>query len=182
MVENEVKLRVDDLAQIRSVLSTSGFQELTPRLLEVNTVFDTPAGEIRGRGELLRLRKAGDQNVITFKGKAHIGAHKTREELEITVSDHTTCALILQRLGYVEIFRYEKYRTEFRRAGESGLVMLDETPIGTYLELEGTASWIDAVARELGYGPGDYVTSSYGALYLEYCSTRALVPKDMVFR
>ena len=106
---------------------------------------------------------------------------ETREELEIRISDYEICKLILERLGFVQIFRYEKYRTEFRRPGDTGVVMLDETPIGAFLELEGKASWIDQVAETLGYPASQYIIASYGALYLEYCRTRSVVPEDMVF-
>jgi len=181
MVETEVKLPVDDVAQIRKILSNAGFEEAVPRSFEVNCVYDRPSGEIRARGELLRVRRVAGETVMTFKGKAQITSHKTREELEIRISDYETCKLILDRLGFVRIFRYEKYRTEFRRPDDMGVVMLDETPIGTFLELEGKASWIDQVAETLGYPASQYITASYGALYLEYCRTRTVVPEDMVF-
>jgi len=52
-------------------------------------------------------------------------------------------------------FRYEKYRTTFRlpdsNAWANGLLIeLDETPIGTFVELEGPAAAIDRAAEELG--------------------------------
>ena len=75
---------------------------------------------------------------------------------------------ILTRLGYQPSFAYEKFRTTFRAAGEEGIVTLDETPIGDFLELEGPGSWIDQTAITLGFGSADYITSSYAALYDEY--------------
>jgi adenylate cyclase class 2 len=181
MVETEVKLRVDDAAAARARIVAAGFAEAVARQFEVNLVYDRPSGEIRARGELLRIRKAGDDVMLTYKGKSHIGPHKSREELEISVSDLAVCDLILRRLDFVQIFRYEKYRTEFQRAGEPGVVTLDETPIGIYLELEGPAEWIDSAAGALGYGRTQYITSSYGKLYTEYCASARIPIGNMVF-
>jgi len=62
-----------------------------------------------------------------------------------------------------------------------GTITFDETPIGEFLELEGPAEWIDRTARELDFSPRDYVVSSYGKLYSDYCAQRGVQPKDMVF-
>lgn len=162
-------------------MKEAGLEEIVPRVLEVNHVFDRPNGEIRARGELLRIRELPGRGILTFKGKAETRAHKSREELEIEVSNQETCQLILARLGFFEIFRYEKYRTEYQRAGEDGLVTFDETPIGTYLELEGRPEWIDDMARRLGFTHADYLTASYGALYTEFCKSKGIDPSNMVF-
>jgi adenylate cyclase, class 2 len=92
-----------------------------------------------------------------------------------------TMAEILNRLGYQNVFKYEKYRTEFRRVGEEGSAVLDETPIGNYLELEGPGEWIDAVAAQLGFTSSDYILDSYGRLYQKWCDRKGVQPKDMVF-
>ncbi|MBV9743453.1 MAG: hypothetical protein JO099_06800, partial [Acidobacteriia bacterium] len=84
-------------------------------------------------------------------------------------------------LGFQRVFRYEKYRTEFRR-GRKGVVTLDETPIGTYLELEGPPDWIDGTAALLNFQENDYITLSYGRLYLDWCAQHKVKPGDMVFK
>jgi adenylate cyclase class 2 len=88
--------------------------------------------------------------------------------------------LILARLGLGPVFRYEKFRTEYK-SGQDGTITVDETPIGLYLELEGQPPWIDRIAGELGFSEQQYVTKSYGALYLEYCWERGITPANMVF-
>jgi hypothetical protein len=35
--------------------------------------------------------------------------------------------------------------------------MLDETPAGVFLELEGPSRWIDRTARRLGFAESDYL-------------------------
>ena len=37
--------------------------------------------------------------------------------------------------------------------GSRGIAMLDETPVGTYIELEGSEAWIDRTARRMGLAP-----------------------------
>jgi adenylate cyclase class 2 len=90
---------------------------------------------------------------------------------------------ILERLGYSQVFRYEKFRTEYVEAGnpEAGILTIDETPIGDFLELEGDGDWIDRKAQELGFSRKDYILTSYGKLYLEECEQRGVQPTHMVF-
>jgi adenylate cyclase class 2 len=88
---------------------------------------------------------------------------------------------IVERLGYRRVFRYEKYRTEFHQPRRAGVAMLDETPAGVYLELEGTPHWIDLTARRLGFQESDYITASYGRLYIDWCSANGRTPGDMTF-
>ena len=180
--EREVKIAIPDLAQILAKVQAAGFSESTPRHFESNTVFDTPDQSIRGRGELLRLRTAGSHTVLTFKGAALPARnHKVREELETDLSNAETFALILQRLGLRPLFLYEKYRTEFAAANQPGIIMLDETPIGNFIELEGAEDWIDRTAALLGFTAADYITSSYGQLYRDKCTELGIDPAHMVF-
>jgi len=88
---------------------------------------------------------------------------------------------ILNEIGYYPIFRYEKFRTEYTKAPGTGKVLLDETPIGNYLEIEGSPRWIDRTAKLLGFSCADYITRSYGYLYLAYCRERRTQPTDMIF-
>ena len=104
-----------------------------------------------------------------------------KEELEIEASDCATLQRILEGLGYGATWRYEKYRTYFELAGAAGEIVLDETPIGDFIELEGEPDWIDRTAVELGFGPAEYVTATYGALFEEYRARNAGVGRDMEF-
>ncbi|MCW5983174.1 MAG: class IV adenylate cyclase [Bryobacteraceae bacterium] len=179
--EIEIKLRAGSVEAGRRALRRAGFRVTVRRVFESNTVYDTSAGSLRGRGELLRLREAGEKRTLTFKGPAAPGRHKSREELELSVSDAGTMGEILIRLGMAPVFRYDKYRTEYCQPGGEGVATLDETPIGVFLELEGSAPWIDAAAAALGFAEEDYITASYGRLYLEYRESHADAPHDMVF-
>jgi adenylate cyclase, class 2 len=181
-VETEIKLRIADAVAGLSVIQRVGATPATGRLFEANMVYDTPTGEIRAKGQLLRLRAVGDRCVLTWKGPASAGGkHKSRAETEVLVSDCTAFDQILRQLGYAPLFRYEKYRMEFTLPDEHGTITLDETPIGCFLELEGSPQWIDTTATKMGFAEADYLTQSYGSLYAQHCATTGITPGWMVF-
>jgi adenylate cyclase class 2 len=179
--ETEIKLAMPDPKTARRLLLAAGFRVSRPRVFEANTVFDTPGRSLRQAANLLRVREAGGTITVTYKGPFGPGRHKSREELEVEVADAAAMAAIFRRLGFQPASRYEKYRTEFRQPRRAGVAMLDEAPIGVFLELEGTASWIDRTARHLGFRETDYITASYNQLYLEWCGRRGRKPSGMVF-
>jgi len=182
MREVEVKLRMADPRSAAALLLGHDFRVIHERAFESNMLFDTPERALRAERRLLRVREFGGVATLTYKGTPETGRHKSREELETDVSDAETLRLMLGRLGYVPFFRYEKYRAIFHRPGEpAGLAVLDETPIGCWVELEGAPDWIDANAARLGFSPDQYITESYGALWLSYCREHGLNSTDMVF-
>ncbi len=178
--EIEIKLKVASAGSARRILRQAGFRVRRSRVFEDNVVLDTPEHALRRAGKLLRMRRSTRERLLTYKGPAAPGRYKSREELEVTLAAGGRMPLIFERLGFVPVFRYQKYRTEYARARENGVVTLDETPIGCFLEIEGAPRWIDRTARRLGFKAADYITASYGGLYL---GQRALepLPPDMVF-
>ena len=180
-IETEIKLRVPEAAGAKALIERRGFRVARERVFESNTIYDTSGGRLRAAGELLRLRQAGSGGLLTFKGRGEPGRHKVRPEIETEVADPSAMAKILEAAGFRPVFRYEKYRTEFDRSDGDGSVVLDETPIGVYLELEGESHWIDAVAVELGFNESAYITASYGKLYVDHCRAANKPPGDMVF-
>jgi adenylate cyclase class 2 len=179
--EVEIKLAVSSAAEARRVLRAAGFRVSKRRVLEKNTVFDTGSQTLRKSARLLRVRTTGKIATLTYKGPPDVGRHKSREELELELSDAHVFGTILERLEYLPAFRYEKFRTEFRKGRAAGVVTVDETPIGVYLELEGSPEWIDRTARNLGYADKDYITASYARLYIEWSQARGMAPTDMLF-
>ncbi len=172
-------MRCGSAEEARARLQESGFRETRQRTFERNEVFDTPTLLLRQERKLLRLREYGDDRILTYKGPPEAGPHKTRVEIETAVGDAAALREMLGRLGYCVVFRYEKYRAEFEKDG--GLALVDETPIGVFVELEGAPDWIDGFAQRLGFLPGHYITDSYGALYLAWCKEQAIVPGHMEF-
>src|SRR6185503_1561247 len=102
--ETEIKLAVRDARAARRLLRAAGFRVFKPRVFEGNTVFDTSGLELRQSGNLLRLREAGGVVTLTYKGIPQLSRHKTREELELTVSKAKPLAAILERLGFSPAF------------------------------------------------------------------------------
>lgn len=180
-IETEIKLRLPDAATGRKLLRRAGLKVKRRRKFESNLVYDTAEFSLRQRGELLRLRLSGRDMVLTFKGRPVPARHKTREEIETALGDITVMDQILRHLGFQVVFRYEKYRTEYAPARGTGVVTLDETPIGVFLEIEGEAGWIDRTAQRLGFNQSDYISASYGSLYASFCTEHGLQENEMVF-
>jgi adenylate cyclase class 2 len=166
-IETEIKFRVDDLPALALRLESAGFRLQTPRAFESNVLYDTPDRQMRARTEILRIRTYAGRTILTHKRLPDIGpgedTHKHRVETETEVADGETLAQIFFSLGLVAAFRYEKWRAEWTD-GE-GHCVVDETPIGNYAELEGSAEWIDRAAARLGIDPAQYSTLSYGRLF-----------------
>ena len=179
--EIEIKLPVANIRATRRLLKDAGLRAVRRRVFEDNYVLDTPELMFRRTGVLLRVRSAGGARTLTYKGPAAVGKHKSREELEIGISDARAVSDIFERLGFRPVFRYQKFRTEYAQRKSRGAVMLDETPIGCYLEIEGAPGWIDRTARALGFSESDYITASYAGLYLQFCKEKGTPPGDMVF-
>jgi len=182
----------------------------TGRVHEWNVLFDTPGGSLAKNGQLLRIRtetferkskksrqNPGQRVLLTFKrpitarADAVVSAqdnhrHKVREEFELEIADASVLTKIFEGLGMRGWFRYEKHRTTFRlppsaRWAKGLLIELDETPISTFVELEGPPAAIDRAAEELGFHKHDYIVKNYLALYVEDCQRLGLEPKDMIF-
>lgn len=182
-LETEVKISVPNWtgAEAASRLAALNIKVTAPRVFEANFVFDTPQQTIRNAQMLLRLRRVGARNLLTWKGPYEPGPHKSRPELELMFESFDTMHRILEHLGYQTSFRYEKYRTEFGTDSGNGTVTFDETPIGNFLELEGPGSWIDNTAMLLGFTPKDYILDSYNRLYVAHCAKQGVPPLNMVF-
>lgn len=179
--ETEVKLPVEDVDSAKRMLYRAGFRVHTRRRFEDNIVFDTPDQALLKARSMLRLREAGGKAIVTVKGKPVESKHKVREELEVEVSHAARTRAIFERLGFRPVFRYQKYRTEYKQPSQPGIATLDETPIGVYLELEGQPAWIDRAARKMGFKEQDYITDSYGRLFQQWREKNMLERPDMVW-
>jgi len=180
-LETEVKIRIGEALPAARALEAAGFSVTQPREFESNTMYDTRDRSLLAAGVLLRLRQSGGRFILTFKGRAKPGPYKSRPELETTVGSCEVLDRVLHELGYSPTFRYEKYRRVYQAPGDPGVVTLDETPIGNFLELEGSGEWIDGTAGRLGFARSEYILDSYLRLYLEYCAQAGAKPSDMVF-
>lgn len=195
--EIEVKLPVADLGDILLRLRSLGAVS-RGRVLEQNTLFDTPDSHLRRGGCLLRLRietpapsapiRAG-RSVAVLTSKAPItpgsrrsGAPRYKEKLEreVEVRNPGAWPARLRAVGLRPAFRYEKYRSSF--VLRSLHLDLDETPVGIFLELEGLPSAIDRTARALGFSSSDYIRGTYWDVYAADCRRRGFRPGNLLFR
>ena len=108
--------------------------------------------------------------------------YKVRIETESEVTDGAALAEIFTRLGYGPTFRYEKYRSEYTHPNAPGAhLVLDETPIGNFAELEGPTDWIDHMLALLGVDPRTCLTESYGKLFLAWKSRTESSAENLTF-
>jgi adenylate cyclase, class 2 len=178
--EIEIKFRVASMPVLTRKLRKAGFRIVTPRTREMNTLYDLPGEVLRKRKKLLRLRKYGSEWTLTHKAGKKTGRHSSREELETCVRDGKRMDLILRALGYAPSFRYEKFRAEWTDG--KGQVVVDETPIGNFCEIEGAPRWIDTTAKKLGVNKADYIMQNYAGLFLEWKARTKSEAKEMTFK
>jgi adenylate cyclase class 2 len=178
-LEREIKLRFDDPAAAREAVLAVGAVPVRSRRLQEDCLVDTRERSLGNRGSLLRVRIESGRALLTFKGPVQPSAMKVREELETVVGDGQVLLRMLEELGFHVWFRYEKYREEFALADV--IVAIDETPVGTFVEIEGSSHGITVAAEALGRGPSDYLLDSYRGLFLRHCEQRGVSPTDMLF-
>ena len=178
--EIEVKFRVENPRTLARKLRDAGFRLKTPRTHEMNTLYDLPGEVLRNRKELLRLREYGSSWKLTHKSGSKISRHSSRTELETEVGDGKMMEAILRALRYSPSFRYEKFRAEW--SDGKGQVVVDETPIGNFCEIEGQPRWIDATAKNLGVNAADYVTKNYATLFADWKEQTKSKAEEMTFK
>jgi adenylate cyclase, class 2 len=194
--EIELKFPVSDPAALQSRLPGLGFHLHTPRTFEQNTLFDTPSRDLLARRQILRIRQYGALCAVTHKRRpdatdpADDTRYKVRIETETAVAEGSALAAIFEQLGYVPSFVYEKFRTVWSQHVESpqqghalpsAHLVIDETPIGTWAELEGPIDWIDRTIAELGINRATCLTDSYGKLFLDWKQRTGSPAENLTF-
>ena len=207
--EIEIKLRIRDEKALCKSLKRLGARPVHgrgARMWQQNVLFDTPQGGLAKHGQLLRIRterlirhaqngrEGAEQVLVTFKRPMEVGAtvvderprHRIREETEVAVANAVSLTKIFEGLGMSGWFRYERYRTTYvlpsaKRWAKGLLIEWDDTPIGTFVELEGPPEAIDRAAEELGFSKRDYILKNYLVLYVEDCRRRGVEPRHMLF-
>ncbi len=184
--EIELKFPIADPSSLESVLPGLGFQLETPRTFEHNTLYDTPERALRSRRQLLRIRQYGAVCTLTHKRQpegADDSVYKTRIETETTVADGEALAAIFAQLGYRPAFVYEKFRTEwvYLLGSDRAHLVIDETPIGIWAELEGPTDWIDRMLLALQVDPHTCSTESYGKLFMLWKERTGSPAQDLAF-
>lgn len=178
-IEREVKLRFESPERARAAVIAAGATPLHGRRMQEDCLLDTTDERLRRARSALRVRVESGKGRLTFKGPVQPSIVKVREELETIVADGPLVIRILEALGFQVWFRYQKFREEF--AYDDVIVAIDETPVGTFIEIEGGERGIAEMAQSLGCGPSDYVLDSYHRLYAQHCDRLGVPASDMLF-
>lgn len=179
MLEREIKLRFDSAEEARRAVVAAGVTPLHGRRFQEDSLLDTEDEQLRRKRCVLRIRVENGKSRITFKGPVQPSPMKLREEQETVVGDGEVLKRVFQELGLHVWFRYEKYREEFSH--EDVIVAIDETPVGVYVEIEGSEQGIAQMTEALGRTAEDYIVDSYRSLYLQNRDRLGLRGPDMVF-
>ena len=177
-LEREVKLAFENVEAARQAVHAAGGRLVVSRRIIDDVLFDTADARLRVSGCALRVRRDAARAFVTFKGPVQAADVKTREELETTVGDASVFDRVLTSLGFVPMFRSQKYREEFAIGAAS--VVIDETAIGVFVEIEAAADEIVRVAALLGRAPDDYRLESYATLWRRWCEAHGRPFGDML--
>jgi adenylate cyclase class 2 len=177
-LEREIKLRYGSAAEARQAIRATGAILRQARRLQDDRLLDSGT-TLRAIRSVLRVRTEAGRCRLTFKGPPQPSTMKLREELETDVHDGDVLLALLARLGFQVWFRYQKYREEYARGDV--IVALDETPIGTFVELEGSEAGITMLAEALGRGQDEYILDSYRGLFVRACQATGAPGTDMLF-
>jgi len=178
-VEREVKLRFESVEAAKSVILSAGATPLHGRRLQEDCLLDDEEESLRRRRCVLRIRTEGGKSRLTFKGPVQPASVKTREEVETVVGDGAVLRQVLEEVGLHVWFRYEKFREEFSL--EEVVLAIDETPVGVFVEIEGSEHGITSAAAAIGRRPEDFVLDSYRTLWLMHRERAGLGDTDMLF-
>lgn len=184
-LEIEVKLACDDLDRLRKAGLLLSLE--TPRHFEDNWLLDLPDQTLFRQGAALRVRSVNGKGTVTYKGvvkETHESRLKVREEIETAIDEPERLLELFERLGYRRSFRYQKYRTGYNAAFDGGevKVLLDETPMGNYIEIEGDESSVLNALDAAGFSANDIIRESYPELQASRCKARGFPLEDLVFK
>jgi adenylate cyclase class 2 len=178
-IEREIKLRFASAEEARRAVLAAGGTPLLGRRLQEDSLLDTDDEQLRRKRCVLRVREECGKSRLTFKGPVQPSVMKVREELETVLGDGEVLLRVFAELGLHVWFRYQKYREEFSH--EDVIVAVDETPVGVYVEIEGSEEGIAAMTAALGRSPADYIVDSYRAVFLQHRDALGITTSDMVF-
>jgi len=180
-IEIESKFLVRDLKKIETRLQAMEARLVQPRQFEQNLRFDLPDESLKKTFRVLRLRQ--DENVVlTYKGPGSkaVDGIRVREEWEVTVNNFAVMQKIIESLGYVILFMYEKYRTTY--ATQNAQLMLDELPFGFFVEIEGkTQEDIFTLVDRLQLNRAAAIPDSYQVHFDSIKTALGLSFRDLTF-
>lgn len=152
--------------------------------LEINILFDDQQGSLKKNGEVLRLRKWGDETTLTFKGPKTPSKFKKRLELEVGLDRFQEAKKVLEKLGFRECMKYEKRREKLKFILDKSKleVCFDEMPYGNFVEIEGSEKDILDVVEKLGFDWKNRIVEDYVKIFEDLRKERNLDFLDLTFK
>lgn len=185
MLEVEVKYRLPDAGAVEARLRAWGAVVVADHA-EADHYLNAPDRDFARTDEAFRLRRIGEQNLLTYKGPRRDRTSKTRTEIEVPCPPGHAAAeaflTLFRSLGYrpTAVVRKRRRIYEWARDGFSVHACLDDVDqVGRFVELEIVAEeaayssareTVLRIAEELGLG----VTETRS--YLEQLLGRAVTP------
>ena len=170
-----------DLRALGAEAAGCGFRMETARTHEMNTLYDLPgekSAEAEGTASLAEYGYVMD---------AH-SQERSQDDAATAAAWNwkpasPTAKRWMQSCERWDIHRHFAMRN-FARSGRDGKgqVVVDETPIGNFCEIEGPPRWIDATAKKLDVSSADYITKNYATLFSEWKQETKSSAREMTFK
>lgn len=138
MIEVEVKAKVNNFSGIKEKLADMGALKIKDEH-QRDTYFNAPDRDFGVTDEALRIREipenSGKRTILTYKGAKMDDLSKTRQEIEVDITDSENMALILINLGFKKAAVVTKDRAIYNL--DEFIITLDTVcDVGTYVEIE----------------------------------------------
>lgn len=157
--EIELKFEVDDFKEIISKIKKMG-GNLDWEGEEEIYYFDNTERQLKNTGKTLRLKKINGRVALTLKLDIGNEKHyKVKEEFEIKVGNLSETRIIFKELGFIESFKYKKYRQHWKINDIS--IELDTLKHKHFIEIEGSKKEIREIAEKLNLAWDKSTTKSY---------------------
>ncbi len=173
--EVEVKAWCSDHSKMAELLEKKG-AEMTGREEEDDVYFNHPSRDFKKTDEALRIRKAGDKTILTYKGPKLSGQVKSRTELETEVKDFDCMCAVLLSLGFVKSGSVFKTRTVYR-LGDTEFCLDFVRDLGSFVEIEKTGQDRGRLEKEVAALAEDFgLENIEKRSYLELVLLKARAP------
>lgn len=134
MLEIEAKAAIENKEEIKQRILEAGGKYIRVET-QSDIYFAHPSRDFMKTDEALRIREAGNEYTLTYKGPKLDKLTKTREEIEIKLDDPVPMAGVLKMLGFMEVAPVVKTRSHYTLGDYQ--VALDEVEgLGHFIEIE----------------------------------------------
>lgn len=162
-IEYEARVLEIDPEQIKQKIVSLGGRAVRESLMR-RYVYSINKQDLN---RFIRLRDTGFEVTLTYKEIKHDGIHGT-EETELVVDDFDTTDEFLSRLGHLEKWYQENYRSSFQLEGAR--LEIDRWPmIPPYLEIEADSyDEVIRIASLLGFQEDELIGENTLKIYAHY--------------